>query len=145
GQVLPDVVVQGPEGRHVDDVDPLLEAALERQAVQVVEGPEEGRQRLAGSRRRDDQRVSTGRDRRPPLALGARRRPERLLEPAADEGQKRRERHGALIVGLRTRPRGCRRPARSITMRQSGIRYFSRRSQGGLVAWLRTAMPRPVD
>ena len=109
-QVLLDVVVQGPERRDVDDVDALLEAALERQAVQVVEGPEEGRQRLAGSRRRDDQRVSTGRDRRPSLALGARRRPERLLEPAADEGQKRRERHGALIVRLRTRPGGCRRP-----------------------------------
>ena len=86
-QVLLDVVVERAERRDVDDVDPILQPALQPQPMQVVHGPEEGGQRLAGARGRDDQRVASRRDGRPALALGDRRLREGLREPAADEGQ----------------------------------------------------------
>src|SRR5256885_2460608 len=53
----------------------------------MVERPQERRQGLAGAGRRDDERVATGGDRLPALALGAGGFGEGLIEPAADERQ----------------------------------------------------------
>src|SRR5204863_5110448 len=86
-QILLDVVVQRAKRRDVDDVDPVLQATVASQRVEVIERPEKCRERLAGARRRDDQGVAAGGDRVPPLALGWRRFGEGLLEPAADERQ----------------------------------------------------------
>src|SRR5437764_760884 len=86
-QVLLDVVVQRAQGRDVDDVDAVLEPALQPEAVQVVERPQERCQRLAGARRRDDERVASGGDRVPAVALRGRRLGEGRVEPATDERQ----------------------------------------------------------
>src|SRR5262249_31987021 len=64
------------------------EPALEPQPVQVVERPQERRERLARARRRDDQRVAPGRDRRPAVTLWCGGLGERRVEPRPDERQK---------------------------------------------------------
>src|SRR5437016_4312991 len=91
-QVLLDVVVEGPERRDVDDVDAVFQSTIGGEAVQVIERPEERGQRLPGAGGRDDQRVATGRDGVPALALGAGGLGKCCIEPASDERQKRRHR-----------------------------------------------------
>src|SRR2546426_1662906 len=91
-QVLLDVVVEGPERRDVDDVDAVFQSTIGGEAVQVIQRPEERGQRLPGAGGRDDQRIATGRDGVPALALGTGGLGKCCIEPASDERQKRRHR-----------------------------------------------------
>jgi hypothetical protein len=71
-----DVVVQGLQRRDIEDAQPGG-----RRGREPVDGVEKGGERLAGARRRLDQRVRAGRDDRPAQRLRRRRRLERPLEP----------------------------------------------------------------
>jgi hypothetical protein len=86
-EILLDVVVQRAKRRDVDDVDTILELALEPESTEVIESPQERRQGLAGAGRRDNERVTAGGDRVPALTLSPGGFSERLTEPAADEGE----------------------------------------------------------
>ncbi len=96
-QVLLDVVVERLERRHVDHAG----AALRRVAGEAVDRAQEGGQRLARSRRREDQRVAPGGDRRPAQPLRLRGLGKRPPEPGGDGGRERGQRvgrHGRLSV-----------------------------------------------
>src|SRR5262249_48720115 len=82
-----DVVVERAQRRDIDDVHSVLELALEPEPTQMIDGPQERREGLARAGRRDDQRVAAGGDRVPAFALSAGRLGERVIEPAADEGE----------------------------------------------------------
>ena len=100
-QVALHVVGERLERRDVDDPNPLPQRlgvlplpVLARRGAprERVDPPQERRQRLARSRRRADQRVRAGRDRRPALGLRGRGRLERGLEPAPNRRRERRQR-----------------------------------------------------
>ena len=84
-QVPLDVVGQGLQRRDVQDPD-VAGIIPARRGTRVgrkaVQAPQEGRQRLAAPRRGVDERVTSGRDRRPTERLGVRRGFEARLEPA---------------------------------------------------------------
>ena len=79
-----DVVRQRLERRDVDDLRRVGERRLEALPHQIVDRGQKGRERLARSRRRGDQRVAAGLDRGPRFGLRRRRRGEALGEPARD-------------------------------------------------------------
>ena len=80
-QVALDVVVQSLERREVEQCGTAARRAL--LAEQAIEAGEEGRERLAATRRGAHEHVLAPRDGRPGARLCGRRRAERLLEPAA--------------------------------------------------------------
>ena len=88
GEVFLDVGAQRLERGDVDDAHFVGERRVERLARQVVESGEEGRERLAGSRRRGDERVAPVADGRPAARLGLGWRAERLGEPVANNRMK---------------------------------------------------------
>ncbi len=92
-EVFRDVVGERLQGRDVQDVRALLERVVERATHQIVERGQEGRQRLARSRGRGDQRVVSGPDERPALPLRRRHRGEATRKPARDPGVERRQHH----------------------------------------------------
>ena len=118
-QVLLDVVVQRAQRRHVDDVDAILQAALGAEAMEVVEGPQEGGQGLARAGRGHDQRVAAGGDRLPAFPLGPRGLGERVGEPAADEREELR--HTASLY----------LPMARVICRRDPVRARRRRDRGG--------------
>src|SRR5262249_31360931 len=63
-------------------------APVEGEPVEVVERPQERRERLARARRRYDERVPPRRDGRPAFTLWCRGLRERRVEPGTDEWQK---------------------------------------------------------
>ncbi len=79
------VAGEGLEGRDVEHLGPVLEAALGR-ADQPVEAVEKGRERLARAGGRRDERVPAARDRGPGARLHRRRGPEAPSEPRLDCG-----------------------------------------------------------
>ena len=101
GECLERADVQHPDGTGVT---PGRRRA--RVSDEAVEAPEERGEGLAAARRRVDQRVATGADRRPALRLGLRGRLERRLEPGPHGGPEGRERigngrgHGKPSIGL---------------------------------------------
>ena len=113
-QVPLDVHRQRLERGDVEHPAAQLRVGGSRVARQPVQRPQEGGQRLARSRRRDDQRVVAGGDRRPGLGLGRGRLAERPGEPVAGERAE---------AAQRVRPAGmCRCPrARSRPPGAAGV------------------------
>src|SRR3972149_4808110 len=85
----------------VSPVRPPLECAAGGRLDQAVDGPQEGSQCLAGTRRRRDQRICAGRDVRPSGRLWVGGGAEGGAEPAGDEGMKQVY-HAILIEGIST-------------------------------------------
>ena len=83
-EVAMDVVRQRFQRRHVDDLRRIGKRALETLAHEIVDRRQKGRERLARSRRRGDEGVAAGLDRRPRLGLRGSRRGEILGEPVRD-------------------------------------------------------------
>jgi hypothetical protein len=83
-EILMDVVRQRLERRDVDDLRRIRERRLEALPHQVVDRGHEGRERLARSRGRRDQRMEARLDRRPRFGLRRRRRSETLGKPVRD-------------------------------------------------------------
>ena len=100
-QVGVDVVAEGLQGRHVDDLGALGQRTVLALADQVVDGGQEGRQRLAGTRGRSDQRVLPLLDDRPGALLDVGRLVEPVLEPRGHGGMEEVVGHGA--SGLKDR------------------------------------------
>src|SRR3989442_10040029 len=134
-QVLLDVVVQRPERGDVDDVDAVFQPALGGEAVQVVERPQEGGQRLAGAGGSHDQRVAAGSDGVPALALRARGLGKCCIEPAADERQERGHR---FIVRAGDSLTSRRRPARLTAPTSLTAEGDIRRTPGLTLTGIRT-------
>src|SRR5581483_11530208 len=80
-QILLDIVVQRLEGGHVQHLHPVG-----WMLVELIETPQEGRQRFPGACGRQDQGVLPGGDGGPPQRLRRARTAELLLEPAAYGG-----------------------------------------------------------
>ena len=85
-QVGVDIVAEGLQGRYVDDLGALWERSVLALADQVVDRRQEGRQSLARSRRRGDQRVFVLLDFRPGPFLDVGRLIEPVLEPGGHGG-----------------------------------------------------------
>ena len=88
-QVLLDVERQRPQRRDVEDAG-TRRVVGRRRRDEPVDRRQERRQRLAAAGGRADQRVVTGRDRRPALDLGLGRRRERRGEPCPHGRRERR-------------------------------------------------------
>ena len=84
-QILPDIVAQRLERRHVDHVNPVLEPPIQPERHQSVETDEKCGQRLAGSGGRRHEHIPSGPDPWPGFALwhGGRRKPP--AEPLGDQ------------------------------------------------------------
>ena len=76
-----DVVRQRLERRDVDDLRRIRERRLETLSHQVVDSGQKGRERLARSRRRGNEGVAAGLDRRPSFGLRGGRGGETVGEP----------------------------------------------------------------
>ena len=87
-EILMDVVRQRLEGRHVDDLRRIRERRLEALPHQVVDRRQKRRERLARSRRRRDEGVAAGLDRRPRFRLCESRRGEAVGEPVRNRWMK---------------------------------------------------------
>ena len=85
-QVAPDVVAEGLERRHVDDLDPIVEPPREARRHQPVEADEEGSEGLPGAGGGRHQHIAAGPDGRPRLELRRRRGGEPPPEPLRGEG-----------------------------------------------------------
>ena len=83
-EILMDVIRQRLERRYVDDLRCIRERRLETLAHQVVDCGEKGRERLARSGGRRDERVAAGLDRRPRFSLRRSWRDETLGKPVRD-------------------------------------------------------------
>ena len=125
-QVALDVDRQRLERRDVEHPAALLGRRL-RVPDQRVEGGEEGRQGLAGSGRRDDERVLPGRDGLPGAGLGGCGLGEHLAEPGGGRRAERGERIGRCGRGLNEAPshpawrhRQCCRAARARSLARKG-------------------------
>ncbi len=126
-QVLVDVGAQRLERRDVDDPDLVRKRRRHPLAHQVVDGSQEGRERLAGPGRGGNQCVPAIANRRPAATLRGRRLSERLGKPASDE------RDGNQKV-----------PWRKARAQESGIRAQGRRPEA--LAWaLRPTRFRLID
>ncbi len=110
-EVAMDVVRQRLQRRHVDDLRRVGEWAFESLSHEIVDRRHERRERLARSRRRGDEGVAAGLDRRPRFGLRGGRRGESLGEPVRDRRVeqrsygRRRSRRG--LKPARGRSRGC--------------------------------------
>ena len=92
-EVLVDVGAQRLQGRDVEDPHLVLEPALEPFAQQLVDGVQEGGQRLPGPGRSGQQGVPAFADGGPCALLGGKRRPQRLGEPFPDDRVEGQPRH----------------------------------------------------
>ena len=95
GQVLVNVGAQRLQRRHVYHPDLVGQRTFEARAEEVVERRQKGGERLAGSGRRGDERVTPGADRLPAPTLCGHQLSERVAEPLLDERVKSGERHGS--------------------------------------------------
>ena len=93
-QVGVDVVAEGLQGRNVDDLRALGQQSVLALPDQVVDGGQEGRQRLAGTRGRRNQRVLPLLDDRPGALLDVGRLVEPVLEPGGHGGMEEVVGHG---------------------------------------------------
>ncbi len=111
-EVQPDVVRQRLQRRDIDDRSLIGQRPADLLAAdhELVQRRHERGKRLAGSRRRSDQRVAAGLDRGPGLDLRRRRSGKCLLKPGDDCGMKSMHfccpRAGGDPVSLICRPRG---------------------------------------
>ncbi len=92
-EVLANIVAQGFERRDVDHLGLVGQLAQAGLAHQIVNRGEECRERFSGAGGRGNQNVAAGADLRPAELLRLRRRGEASLEPFADQGIERSERH----------------------------------------------------
>ena len=97
-QVGVDVVAEGLQGGHVDDLRTLGQRSVLALADQVVDGGQEGRQRLAGTRGRRDQRVLPLLDDRPCALLDVGRFLEPVFEPRGHGGMEEVVGHGFSVL-----------------------------------------------
>ncbi len=95
-EVLLDVHRQRAERRDVQHSAPPV-GSRRRIGHEPVERPQERGERLARTRRREDERMAAVGDRRPPLRLRGRRLIERRLEPGADGGGEAVQAHGSTL------------------------------------------------
>ena len=112
-QVLADVVGQRLQRRHVEHVDLVREPAGEAFAHQLVDGRQEGRERLARTGGRGDQRMAALRGDCPGLGLDLGRAAEAALQPG---GNGRVERKLGHPVFSRLRPGGVGGPSATRTV-----------------------------
>jgi len=87
-EVLVNVRAQRLERRDVDDARLVRQRAAEAFLKKIVEAGKKGRQGLARSGRRRDERVASRLNFAPAALLRARRRAERLFKPACDDRMK---------------------------------------------------------
>ena len=110
-EVAMDVVRQRLQRRHVDDLRRVGEWAFESLSHEIVDRRHERRERLARSRRRGDEGVAAGLDRRPRFGLRGGRRGESLGEPVRDRRMEQRSygrwRSRRGLKPARGRSRGC--------------------------------------
>ena len=97
-EIALDVVVQRLERRDVEDLHRVRQRRRGTVDDELIQLPEKRREGLTGAGRREDQRVRSTRDRRPPLALRRARRAERFLEPGSNERVEFRLRKNAAHV-----------------------------------------------
>ena len=113
-EIAVDVVRERLERGDVDDVGRVGQAAVESLPHQVVDRRQKGRERLARSGRRGDQRVAASLDRWPGFGLGGRRRGKAVGEPACDrrveQSQGGRWRRRRRRIGFRASSGGQGRP-----------------------------------
>src|SRR5262249_61407498 len=84
--------------RDVPDADFVGQRGAKSLLKQLVDAGEEGRERLARSRRRRDERVAARLNLAPAALLRRRRRAERVRKPACDDGMKGRNTHESTRV-----------------------------------------------
>ena len=84
-EILLDVVAQRLQRRDVENFGAIAQLAGERFADQAIDADEEGRERLARSGGRGDQRGASGEDVRPALLLRLGGRAEARDEPLGNE------------------------------------------------------------
>ena len=112
-EIAVDVVRQRLERRDVDDMHGVRKPSVEPLADEVVDGGEEGGQRLARARRRGDQRMPPGLDRGPGVGLGRARAGKGALEPRRDGGMEEGLiRAGEGLPGRLAQRRNATRPGR---------------------------------
>jgi hypothetical protein len=102
-EIAMDVVVERLQRRDVEDAHSARQRPL---TPQVIEAGEEGRQRLARAGRRQDQRMPSGGDGRPSLALRRSRFAQGRAEPVAHGGEEEAQRIGVAHDGHCTRGTG---------------------------------------
>ena len=85
GEILVNVRAQRLQRRHVDDADFVGQRRAQPFLKQIVERRQKRRERLAGPRRRRDERVPPLANRRPAAALRVSRLAERLREPLSSK------------------------------------------------------------
>ena len=104
-QVTLNVVRERLERRDVDDLRLVPEPPLQPLAQEPIDRREKGGKRLPGSRRRGDQRVAAGLDRRPSPRLRCRGCSEATIEPSGDRRMKQGKwLHGQHWSGARQIP-----------------------------------------
>ncbi len=106
-QVLLDVDGERSQRGDVQDAAPLVGG---RRGIghHAVERPQERRERLARTGRREDQRMLAAGDRRPPLRLRGGGRLERALEPRSDGGGEALQAHRSTVPRTRDTALGAR-------------------------------------
>ena len=116
-EVALDVDGEGLERGDVEDAAPVERVLGGRAGGDPVEGPEEGRQRLAGAGGGDDEGVLAGGGRAPGAFLGGGRSLERALEPRPGRRRQQPERRrlGGRAYGASAHPRPPRRHATART------------------------------
>ena len=116
-EVAMDVVRQRFQRRHVDDLRRIGEPALETLPYQIVDRRHERRERLARSRRRGDERVAAGLDRRPRFGLRGGRRGEIFAKPVRSRRMEQRS-------------YGCRQSRRALEPARGRSRWRGRSEVG---------------
>ncbi len=93
-EILVDVRAQRLQRGNVEDPDFVWKRSAQAFCEEIIDRRQKGRERLAGSRRRGDERVTPFAYGRPAATLRSRRLAQRLRKPLLDNGVEGRSTHG---------------------------------------------------